>query len=365
MTLVAGGMALAMLSACHRSNNRNTGMEGTSSVTQVNSENIQPERLDNWADLRRPDVKIHVKRGQTLAMQTEGMMLTAIDAAVQHEADYSVTSLVKEELPPLPQGMINMTAATAGYRLLPGGEHFLPYAELRMAYDPERLPEGYTPDDIYTSFYDTATLAWVRLERVEVDTIHHEIVSLTTHFTDFINELLKAPEMPETQAFVPTAMNDLEAVSPMDGLTTIQPPTANNNGTANVSYPIVIPAGRGGMQPSLALNYSSGGGSSANYPESISQTHWEWGNMTGSEAINGFNNVIIRFSQTGNQANVTMHKLDYSANLYQGTYTYSSGNGTMALEDRDSHEPASATFSINGNTLTLKMNGASYPLAKQ
>ena len=261
MTLVAGGMALAMLSACHRSNNRNTGMEGTSSVTQVNSENIQPERLDNWADIRRPDVKIHVKRGQTLAMQTEGMMLTAIDAAVQHEADYSVTSLVKEELPPLPQGMMNMTAATAGYRLLPSGEHFLPYAELRMAYDPERLPEGYTPDDIYTSFYDTATLAWVRLERVEVDTIHHEIVSLTTHFTDFINELLKAPEMPETQAFVPTAMNDLEAVSPMDGLTTIQPPTANNNGTANVSYPIVIPAGRGGMQPSLALNYSSGGGS--------------------------------------------------------------------------------------------------------
>jgi hypothetical protein len=60
-----------------------------------------------------------------------------------------------------------------------------------------------------------------------------------------------------------------------------------------------------------------------------------------------------------------MHKLDYSANRYQGTYTYSSGNGTMALEDRDSHEPASATFSINGNTLTLKMNGASYPLAKQ
>ena len=33
-----------------------------------------------------------------------------------------------------------------------------------------------------------------------------------------------------------------------------------------------------------------GGGSSANYPESISQTYWEWGNMTGSEAINGFNN---------------------------------------------------------------------------
>ena len=205
-------------------------------------------------------MKIHVKRGQALLMHTEGLTLTAVDAAVQREADYSVTSLVSEELPPLPQGMMNMTAATAGYRLLPGGEHFLPYAELRMTYDPERLPEGYTPDDIYTSFYDTATLTWVRLERVEVDTINHEIVSLTTHFTDFINELLKAPEMPETQAFVPTAMSDLEAVRPMDGLTLITPPEANNEGTANLSYPIWIPAGRAGMQPSLSVNYSSSGG---------------------------------------------------------------------------------------------------------
>ena len=156
--------------------------------------------------------------------------------------------------------MINMTASTGGYRLLPGGEHFSPYAELRITYDPERLPQGYTPDDIYTSFYDTSSLAWVRLERVEVDTINHEIVSLTTHFTDFINELLKAPEMPETQAFVPTVMSDLEAVSPMEGLTMIQPPAANNNGTANLTYPLVIPAGRGGMQPNLALTYSSSGG---------------------------------------------------------------------------------------------------------
>ena len=40
----------------------------------------------------------------------------------------------------------------------------------------------------------------------------------------------------------------------------MQPPTANNSGTANLSYPIEIPAGRQGMQPNLALTYSSGGG---------------------------------------------------------------------------------------------------------
>ena len=256
------GIFLTLLAACSGTPKRPDAAPAPRIDTHVEQERdaadtVAPDLRESIADARHPDVKIHVKRGQTLAMQTEGLFLTAVDAAVQHEADYSVTSLVAEELPPLPQGMVNMTAATAGYRLLPGGEHFLPYAELRMAYDPKRLPQGYTPDDIYTSFYDTATLAWVRLERVGVDTVNHEIVSLTTHFTDFINELLKAPEMPETQAFVPTQMTDLEAVSPMDGMTMIQPPTANNNGTAAVSYPLALPAGRGGMQPDLALTYNS------------------------------------------------------------------------------------------------------------
>ena len=261
----ASVLMLATLAGCHQTGGEQEGIVLDSTPTSavpcytdssaVISENYIIE------EMRHPDVVLHIKRGQPLAMQTDGLILTAVDAAVQREADYSVTSLENEELPPMPQGMKNMTAAAAGYRLLPSGEHFMPYAELRVAYDPARLPQGYTPDDIYTSFYDTATLAWVRLERVEVDTVNHEIVSRTTHFTDFINELLKAPEMPETQAFVPTAMTDLEAVSPMDGLTLIQPPTANNNGTANISYPLVIPSGRGGMQPNLTLTYSSTGGS--------------------------------------------------------------------------------------------------------
>ena len=258
-------LMLASIAGCHRTgNNQNervsdsviisTEQYNTDSTTIVDENHIV-------AEVRRPDVVLHIKRGQSLALQTDGLLLTAMDAAVQREANYSVTSMVEEEIPPLPQGMKNMTAVAAGYRLLPSGEHFMPYAELRVSYDPSRLPEGYTPDDIYTSFYDTATLAWVRLERIEVDTVNREIVSRTTHFTDFINELLKAPEMPETQAFVPTAMTGLEAVSPMDGLSLIQPPTANNNGTANISYPLVIPAGRGGMQPNLTLAYSSSGGS--------------------------------------------------------------------------------------------------------
>ena len=41
----------------------------------------------------------------------------------------------------------------------------------------------------------------------------------------------------------------------------IQPPTANRKGSANVNYPLWVPAGRAGLSPQLAVSYSSDGGS--------------------------------------------------------------------------------------------------------
>ena len=264
-------MTLLLASACTRTGNT----DGTH-YTQGKTEAHQASACSTAAPLpagcdtshreatsvarRKPDRVVRAIRGSAFCITTQGLRLSASAQSVKHSATYTLTALTAPELPPLPQGMVNMTASAAGYRLLPSGDHFSPAAELRVAYNPDSLPQGYTPDDIYTSYYDTEAMAWVRLERVGVDTASHEIVSLTTHFTDFVNELLKAPEMPETQAFVPTMMSDLEAANPIEGLPLFQPPTANQEGTANLSFPIWIPAGRGGMQPSLALSYSSGGG---------------------------------------------------------------------------------------------------------
>ena len=106
-----------------------------------------------------------------------------------------------------------------------------------------------------------------------------------------------------------------------------------------------------------------GGSSSANYPETIVSTNWNW---ESSEPTNGFVRVGVFFGENNNFTSVTMEKAEtHLADIYIGTYSYSTGSGSMSLEDQGSHTTASATFSINGNTLTLKMNGASYPLAKQ
>ena len=53
------------------------------------------------------------------------------------------------------------------------------------------------------------------------------------------------------------------------------------------------------------------------------------------------------------------------ADIYIGTYSYSTGSGSMSLEDQGLHTTASATFSINGTTMTFKINGGTYTLTKQ
>jgi flagellar basal body-associated protein FliL len=80
MILVVGGMAVAMFSACQHSKNDSTGKNEKPAIAQTVTESILPEIPGNIVDARHPDVKIHVGRGQTLAMQTEGLFLTAVDA---------------------------------------------------------------------------------------------------------------------------------------------------------------------------------------------------------------------------------------------------------------------------------------------
>ncbi|MBR4491947.1 MAG: hypothetical protein IKO98_04765, partial [Bacteroidales bacterium] len=57
-----------------------------------------------------------------------------------------------------------------------------------------------------------------------------------------------------------TMLTELEAAHPATGITMMEPPAANSQGTANLSYPITVPAGRNGLQPNLSVSYSSEAG---------------------------------------------------------------------------------------------------------
>jgi len=65
------------------------------------------------------------------------------------------------------------------------------------------------------------------------------------------------PEHPEGAAFNPNQIKDIKAADPGSGINLIEPPSPNNMGDARLSHPLEVPPGRAGLQPQLAVSYSS------------------------------------------------------------------------------------------------------------
>ena len=244
-----------------------------------------------------PQARMTMATGNFSALPTADSLFNAPPVLL---ATSAMTELTHVQLPPLDAGMVNVTGVfdgkgqAAGYRVTPRMEEFT----IAVPYDPELLPQGFTEEDIQTYVYDRQYHRWIAIQRDSVNETEllvcsrfrpwekglshaqdgminpqdalaqvQNMMSVTAQGEgggdsplDFINAVLKTPEMPETSAYTPTSIKELKAADPLEGLTLIQPPTANNSGTANLSYPIEIPAGRQGMQPNLALTYNSGGG---------------------------------------------------------------------------------------------------------
>lgn len=196
------------------------------------------------------------------SISMDGVSLSVPAGNMKQTKRLSITGLLAEDLPPIPDEITNVTKNYyAGYRFLPHGMLFGSSATITMAYDKSLIPEGYTAEDVYTWYFDESDHKWKALER---DSINHRlslIVSNTLHFTDMINGIIKIPESPETEGFVPITIKDIKAADPTTGITIMAPPVANNEGDAKLSYPFKLPEGRSGMQPELSLQYSSDGSS--------------------------------------------------------------------------------------------------------
>lgn len=190
-----------------------------------------------------------------------GATLNVPAASMEKDQTFQLSALRFQDVSALSPEMVNVTANHSGFRLLPHGEHFVNSpATLEIPYDETMIPSGYKPQDIKTFYFDNRQRKWIALERDTVLLDKKVIVSKTAHFTDFVNGIIKVPESPETGSFTPTSIKDIKAADPAAGIVSIAPPTPNNMGTATTSFPIKLPAGRAGMQPSLSVNYNSEGG---------------------------------------------------------------------------------------------------------
>ena len=179
------------------------------------------------------------------------------------DKEISITAIDSTQIAKLPTGMVNVTAGADGYRFLPHGEHFTAKAAtIVLPFDSLKIPAGYSAKDITTYYYHETYKRWEPLVKDTIDANKQLAYSHTEHFTDMINGILKVPESPETGNLTPTFISDYKPVNPASGITQIQQPTPNEQGTAVLNYPLNIPAARAGLTPNITLQYSSDGGSS-------------------------------------------------------------------------------------------------------
>lgn len=200
------------------------------------------------------------EQSKTDSVSLQGAGLKLLSGSLDNSTSLSITTLRDIDIPALDAGMVNVTANHYGYRFLPHGTQFLKKGTLSIPFDPTRIPDGYTDKDIRTYYFDEQKHHWVAINSDTLLANTNEILSGVVHFTDYINAIIKVPESPEVEAYNSTSMKGIKAANPTAAVNLISPPQANNTGSASLSYPISIPAGRNGIQPQVAISYNSGGG---------------------------------------------------------------------------------------------------------
>jgi RHS repeat-associated protein len=165
-------------------------------------------------------------------------------------------ALSKSQVASIPASFTNLTRGAIAYRVL---GHRDSITHVTIGVDPS---VGYNRlREVKVFYFDYDMKEWAQAHVSKVNHASYTLEADGEGGTDYFAAMIKTPDMPEAGALMPTSISDLEPANPATGINLIQPPTANQQGDANISYPISIPPGRQGMQPQVSLNYSSSGGS--------------------------------------------------------------------------------------------------------
>src|SRR5262244_1880355 len=174
----------------------------------------------------------------------------------------SIRPLAAREVAKLPPGLVNATRGPRrGYRMEPS-QHFSAQVTVTLPYDRHLLPEA-TPErdiDLRIFWYDVEKKRWTPLRHVEVNAQDQTVTGWTDHFTDFITGVVNVPKHQQVEGYTSTTISGLKAADPGAKINLIAAPQVNSSGDANLGYPIEVPPGRNGHQPSLAIGYNSSRG---------------------------------------------------------------------------------------------------------
>ena len=200
------------------------------------------------------------KTGEAKVLALGGARLEVPAGALSGPVKLSMRRLAAGEVPALDSGMTNVTALKGGLRMGPHGLKFKKPVHLTVPFDPSLLSKGMTADDVHTYFLDEAAGRWVPLPRSPEKAAGDAIVSLTDHFTDFINATMAMPDEPAGTNLSSNSLQDLAKADPAAEIVQIAPPEGGPTGDAMLEFPLVVPPGRHGLAPALAVGYDSSGG---------------------------------------------------------------------------------------------------------
>jgi len=180
--------------------------------------------------------------------------------SLNESTEITVQRLRPVDIPPLGSNIKNVTKYESAYRFFPDNTRFKNNIHLGIPYDEKLLPEGFNTSDIKTFYFDVVAKKWIPVKMDTIDTSEQKTVSITNHFTDYINGVIQTPESPEAESFTPTTLSGIQAANPTEGIIEIGAPQINNQGDANMNLPLVFPPGRNGLEPNLSISYNNNGG---------------------------------------------------------------------------------------------------------
>ncbi|ASK31926.1 hypothetical protein CEY12_18230 [Chryseobacterium sp. T16E-39] len=202
---------------------------------------------------------INISKDSEYKENYENTTISIEKNSVADVARIQVLKLRKKDYPALSGDIKNLTANSYAYRLETQSGELTKAVKFSFPYDEKKLGAR-SAKEIKAFYFDYASRKWKVDPTSVVDTEKKVITVENKGDGDYINGIISVPESSQLEAFAPTSISGLKAADPTSGLQLMEVPTATQKGDANMNYPIRVPSGLGGLQPSLSIGYNSGGG---------------------------------------------------------------------------------------------------------
>jgi len=202
--------------------------------------------------------QVNIDKDQEVNINYEDLNLQIEKDAAAESASVEILKLREKDIPAVSGGLRNITLNNSAYRLSLKSGKLNKKIKITIPYDEKKLGL-FSIKDIKVFLFDYNRKQWKVVASPIIDEKNKTVTFEGDGNGDYINGIISLPESPQLNSFAPTTISGLKAANPVTA-PLIQVPTATQSGDANINYPLILPAGVSGMQPSLSVNYSSDSG---------------------------------------------------------------------------------------------------------